>query len=81
MTTTKWSYLEMTPVKCTIIKDARAKLPQKTANTANTSFPHEVTSEKRVQKILRERERSTFFVQASLHNQKLVSIRGGQIPY
>ena len=49
---------------------------QPTLGDANTSFPHEVTSEKRGQKILRERERSTFVIQASLHNQKLVSIRG-----
>ena len=35
---------------------------QPTLGDANTSFPHEVTSEKRVQKILRERERGQLFL-------------------
>ena len=41
-------------------------------------FPHEVTSKKRRQKFLRDRQRSTLFIHASLDHQKLVSIRGGQ---
>ena len=54
-------YLEMTPVKCTIKMHAQNSLrKQPTLGDANTSFTHEVTSEKRVQKILREREVNFF---------------------